>query len=107
MSFCLLYLSSFTYLFISTEDPVNSKQILFTAGMIGDYSGLSTLYVCIYIYMYIYIYIYIKQSNESKISPIKPTGVTRIQAWIRRVSRNNEYVQVKSSKSRADGKNTN
>ena len=45
VSFCLLYLSSFTYLFISTEDPVNSKQILFTAGMVGDYSGLS-----IYIY---------------------------------------------------------
>ena len=45
MSFCLLYLSSFTYLFISTEDPVNSKQILFTAGMVGDYSGLSTLYL--------------------------------------------------------------
>ena len=40
MSFCLLYLSSFAYLFISTEDPVNSKRILFTAGMVGDYSGL-------------------------------------------------------------------
>ena len=57
--------------------------------------------------MCIYMYIYIKQSNESEISPIKPTGVTRIQAWIRRVFRNNDYVQVKSSKSRADGKNTN
>ena len=30
--------------------------------------------------------------------------VTRIQAWIRRVFLNNDYVQVKSSKSRADGK---
>ena len=45
MSSCLLYLSSFTYLFISTEDPVNSKRILFTAGMVGDYSGLSSLYI--------------------------------------------------------------
>ena len=45
VSFCLLYLSSFTYLFIFTEDPVNSKRILFTAGMVGDYSGLSTLYI--------------------------------------------------------------
>ena len=35
----------FTYLFISAEDPVNSKRILFTAGMVGDYSGLSTLYI--------------------------------------------------------------
>ena len=46
--FCLLYLSNFTYLFISTEDPVNSKRILFTAGMVGDYSGLSTVYVYFY-----------------------------------------------------------
>ena len=38
------------------------------------------------------------QSNQS---------VTRIQAWIRMVFRNNDYVQVKSWKSRADGKNTN
>ena len=45
VSFCFLYLLSFTYLFISTEDPVNSKWILFTAGMVGDYSGLSTLYI--------------------------------------------------------------
>ena len=37
----------------------------------------------------------------------KPTSVTRIQAWIRRGFRNNDYVQVKSSKSKADGKNTN
>ena len=48
--FLFLYLSSFTYLFISTEDPVNSKRILFTAGMVGDYSGLSTLYTYIHIY---------------------------------------------------------
>ena len=48
-----------------------------------------------------------KQSNESEISPIKPKSVARIQAWIRRVFRNNDYVQVKSSKSTADGKNTN
>ena len=46
-----------------------------------------------------------KQSNE--ISPIKPKSVARIQAWIRRVFRNNDYVQVKRSKSAADGKNTN
>ena len=45
MSSCLLYLSSFTDLFVSTEDPVNSKWILFTAGMVGDYSGFSTSYV--------------------------------------------------------------
>ena len=50
---------------------------------------------------------YKKQSNESEISPIKPASVARIQAWIRRVFRNNDYVQVKSSKSRADGKNIN
>ena len=43
-------------------------------------------------------YIYIKQSNESEISPIKPASVNRIQAWIRRVFRKNDYVQVKSSK---------
>ena len=55
----------------------------------------------------IYIYIYKEQSNESEISPIKPTGVTRIQAWIRMVFRNNDCVEVKSSKSIADGKNTN
>ena len=35
------------YIVISTEDPVNSKRILFTAGMVGDYSGLSTLYIYI------------------------------------------------------------
>ena len=45
-----------------------------------------------------------KQSNESEISPIKPTSVTRIQAWILRVFPDNDYVQVKSSKSRADVK---
>ena len=43
------------------------------------------------------IYIYRErereQSNESEISPIKPASVTRIQAWIRRVFRNNDYVK--------------
>ena len=38
-------------MFVPTEDPVNFKWILFTAGMDGDYSGFSTLYG-IYIYIY-------------------------------------------------------
>ena len=44
--FLSAHLSSFTYLFVPAEDPVNSKWILFTAGMVGDdYSGFSTLYI--------------------------------------------------------------
>ena len=45
-----IYIYTYIYLFISTEDPVNSKRIVITAGMVGDYSGLSTLYIYIYIY---------------------------------------------------------
>ena len=45
--FLFAHPSSFIYLFVRTEDPVNSKWILFTAGMFGDYSGFSTLYIYI------------------------------------------------------------
>ena len=45
--FLFAHPSSFTYLFVPTEDPVNSKWILFTAGMVSDYSGFSTLYIYI------------------------------------------------------------
>ena len=44
------------------------------------------------------MYVYIEQSNESEISPIKPTSVTKIQAWIRRVFRDNDCVQVKAQR---------
>ena len=43
-----LFALSFELYIFYIEDPVNSKWILFTAGMIGDYSGLSTLYIYIY-----------------------------------------------------------
>ena len=43
--FLSAHLSSFTYLLVPTEDPVNSKWILFTAGVVGDYSSFSTLYI--------------------------------------------------------------
>ena len=45
--FLFAHLSSFTYLFVPTEDPVNSKWSLFTAGMVGDYSSFSALYIYI------------------------------------------------------------
>ena len=49
--FLSAHLSSFTYLFVPTEDPVNSKWILFTAGVVGDYSGFSKLYILNIIYI--------------------------------------------------------
>ena len=56
---------------------MNSKWILFTAGMVGDYSDLSTLYI----YTYIYILYIANQSNYRKclvdlihISNLKPLG---------------------------------
>ena len=48
---------------------------------------------CLISDLYIYIYIYIEQNNESEISPMKPASVIRIQAWIRRVFHNNDYVK--------------
>ena len=51
--FLFPHLSSFTYLFVLTEDPVNSKWIMFTTGMVGDYSGLLHYIYIIFIYTYL------------------------------------------------------
>ena len=50
--FLLAHPSGFTYLFVPKDDPANSKWILFTAGMVGDYSGFSTLYIYILYMIY-------------------------------------------------------
>ena len=55
-------------------------------------------YVPMYLPTYLPTYLYREQNNENEISPIKPTSITRIQAWICRVFRNSDYIQEKAQR---------
>ena len=67
--------SSFTYLFVPTEDPVNFRWILFTAGMGSGLYIYIYIYIYIYhIYIYIYIYIYHIYEIQDRQDPVKGSG---------------------------------